>query len=238
MVYDSTFRISDVKTFISTVYEVQEDAEGQAERSGNAISKFIDERTITLLEVIELLEEKLTSQATEERARAIDILYNIFNSLRPDFFSNEELKYIVEFLHDRLKDQHFVIPKVILCLEPIVRCVHLPAGSVSKLLNQFFREVNIQSHIHRHRRSFFLTLQYMLKYYLQELKAYCSNDFIMNFIQAMENEKDPRNLLIIFKCIPTILSHFPLGQLDEDFFEVLACYFPVDFNPVRTRTLN
>jgi hypothetical protein len=46
-------------------------------------------------------------------------------------------------------------------------------------------------------------------------------------------EKDPRNLVILFNSIPIILSNFPLGPFVEDFFEVLSCYFPIDFSPVR-----
>lgn len=59
-----------------------------------------------------------------------------------------------------------------------------------------------------------------------------SSDFVINFLQAIDGEKDPRNLLLLFQIIPIVISNFNLGPFVEDFFEVLACYFPVDFQPV------
>ena len=55
----------------------------------------------------------------------------------------------------------------------------------------------------------------------------------MYFIQSMDGEKDPRNLLLIFRLVPKIINELPIDNFVEDLFEVLSCYFPVDFNPVR-----
>lgn len=50
-------------------------------------------------------------------------------------------------------------------------------------------------------------------------------------INAIEGERDPRNLIIIFTFIPKLLKLFKLDGLKEEMFDVLACYFPIDFNP-------
>lgn len=57
-------------------------------------------------------------------------------------------------------------------------------------------------------------------------------DFVLGFITAMDGEKDPRNLVLLFALIPTIVNHLPLGPFTEDMFEVVAAYFPIDFVPV------
>nr|KAG5698747.1 hypothetical protein BaRGS_032166 [Batillaria attramentaria] len=47
----------------------------------------------------------------------------------------------------------------------------------------------------------------------------------------MDGEKDPRNLMLAFRCAQIVCNHFNLGAMEEDMFEVTACYFPIDFVP-------
>lgn len=54
-----------------------------------------------------------------------------------------------------------------------------------------------------------------------------------HIISAIDGERDPRNLKFLFSMLPAILRGLSLGHLTEDFFEVIACYFPVDFKPVN-----
>lgn len=56
--------------------------------------------------------------------------------------------------------------------------------------------------------------------------------FVMGCIQAMEGERDPRCLMQAFALVPMLCNRFILGELEESLFDVCACYFPVDFNPV------
>jgi len=74
-----------------------------------------------LAEVVEALCSRLTSTAVQDRVVGMSLLGHILRNLKPDFLNEKELTFIVEFLHDRLKDQHLVIPKVILSILPIVR---------------------------------------------------------------------------------------------------------------------
>lgn len=63
-------------------------------------------------------------------------------------------------------------------------------------------------------------------------------DFVYGFIQSMDGEKDPRNLLICFECIRLICSQMNLGPFVDETFEVFACYFPIDFTPVSMRLVH
>lgn len=54
-------------------------------------------------------------------------------------------------------------------------------------------------------------------------------DFVYGVISAMDGERDPRNLLLLFNWLPTFLHTVTLGHLCEEMFETIACYFPVDF---------
>lgn len=61
-------------------------------------------------------------------------------------------------------------------------------------------------------------------------------DFVYGFIGAMDGERDPRLLLYLYDFFPKFVSTFPLGHLDQEAFEVVACYFPIDFNPIRNES--
>ncbi len=43
-----------------------------------------------------------------------------------------------------------------------VKCKNLPQGAGSKILEQLFREANVQSHVHKIRHTFFKSLQCLL----------------------------------------------------------------------------
>ncbi len=55
--------------------------------------------------------------------------------------------------------------------------------------------------------------------------------FVSGAIQAIDGEKDPRVLLFCFKIMKSIIGNFQLKNLVEELFEVVSCYFPIDFKP-------
>lgn len=55
-----------------------------------------------------------------------------------------------------------------------------------------------------------------------------SGEFLDAFLAASANEKDPRNLLLIFTAVP-LLVKLPLKDHAEELFESVFCYFPVTF---------
>ena len=69
---------------------------------------------------------------------------------------------------------------------------------------------------------------------MQEL----GQDFVFGFIQAVDQERDPRNLLILFSLFPIVAKYFRLEPFTEELFEVFSCYFPVDFSAVSVSYLS
>lgn len=63
---------------------------------------------------------------------------------------------------------------------------------------------------------------------LLELQSMGIN-FTYSIITSIDGERDPRNLLFLFDLMNKYLKIIPLGHLVEDMFDVLACYFPIDF---------
>ena len=69
-------------------------------------------------------------------------------------------------------------------------------------------------------------------------------------LAAVESEKDPRNLVLCFDLTHFMLVNF-MGpqcafyqemakevreQLEESFFDEIACYFPINFKPPKNDT--
>lgn len=55
-------------------------------------------------------------------------------------------------------------------------------------------------------------------------------NFIGGFINCMDGEKDPRNLLVAFELVRVIIDQFDISQHIEDLFEIVFCYFPISFS--------
>ena len=74
--------------------------------------------------------------------------------------------------------------------------------------------------------------------------------FVQNTLAAVEEEKDPRNLMISFDLIYFIISeyfsdHSPalgednkelIEQLHESIFDSVSCYYPINFKPPKNNT--
>lgn len=56
-------------------------------------------------------------------------------------------------------------------------------------------------------------------------------DFVYGVISSMDGERDPRNLLYLFTILTQFIKNIPLGHLIEEMYEVIACYYPIDFQP-------
>lgn len=53
--------------------------------------------------------------------------------------------------------------------------------------------------------------------------------FVYGVITAIDGERDPKNLIFLFEWLPTFCRECEYTSLTEDVFEIMACYFPVDF---------
>ena len=42
------------------------------------------------------------------------------------------------------------------------------------------------------------------------------SDFVCNFIQSMDGERDPRNLVICFQCLQYMTKHLDIGKITNE----------------------
>ncbi|SPO27717.1 related to Transcriptional coactivator MMS19 [Ustilago trichophora] len=57
-------------------------------------------------------------------------------------------------------------------------------------------------------------------------------DFLQGYVNMVQGEKDPRNLMILFGVDKVLLTEWIMDrQMTEKFFDITFCYFPITFRP-------
>ena len=107
----------------------------------------------------------------------------------------------------------------------------VPTEQINQLFLTLFSSVHCQNFQRIERHTIFLILKYVINNKSAELKQ-IEDQFVSGVMDAIDGERDPRNLSLLFELLPVFLKKFSLSNKVEDMFEIIACYFPVDYNPV------
>lgn len=183
-----------------------------------------------ILDVVESLGSCLTSTEPRTRARGVQLLSQTLQQCY-SLLTEKEVQVLTVFYENRLKDHHLLAPPVLQGLKALSMSQVLPKGLAVSILKALFQEVHVQSLMQIDRHSVYSIISNFMESREEELKG-LGSDFTYGFIQAMDGEKDPRNLLLAFKLARDIIvKKFAMGPFVEEFFEVTSCYFPIDFSP-------
>ena len=92
-------------------------------------------------------------------------------------------------------------------IQSIFAFEHLDGKDICQLFRAFFTQVHVQSQIVTDRRFLFNILHQLLnaEHRLNQLTT-LGSEFILAFIQAVDAEKDPINMKVIFSMWPIILQ--------------------------------
>lgn len=193
------------------------------------IANAIQERNIQLIDLVEELEATIISSDISLREKGIKLLSEVLNSLPKDFLASKEVETMSEFMILRLQDHHTVVPHALQGLLALSQSCNLPKGYASKIILSVFKEVHVPSQLQNDRYTVYQMIATLLQSHLEDLKKVES--MVFGFIQVLDGERDPRCLLMGFHIVPQLVKHFDIGPFAEDLFDVVACYFPIDFNP-------
>ena len=108
---------------------------------------------------------------------------------------------------------------------------NIPQNGPVHLFTAIFQHVQCQTLLLQDRQVMYRIFEILLRCKSSNLKSLGYN-FVVGFINSIDGESDPRNLVLLFRIIPYFVKEFPLGHLTEEMFEVIACYFPVHYNSV------
>ncbi|XP_059147306.1 MMS19 nucleotide excision repair protein homolog [Physella acuta] len=199
--------------------------------ASNKIATEIKKSKANLVQFIESLGTYLTNTDNVTRGRATQLIGDVLGLLPSAYLTQEEVEVMANFLLSKLSDHHSVQPHALQSLAVLTTRYHsLPEALVIQICQTIFREIQNQTLAHADRRATYKIMQNFLGSSRPAIEQ-MGSDFVIGFIQLMDAEKDPRNLILCFNIAHFIISNLQLGVFTEEMFEVLGCYFPIDFIP-------
>ncbi|XP_068438779.1 MMS19 nucleotide excision repair protein homolog [Clinocottus analis] len=220
MAADSTLLLSLVEEFVS----------GLQDSKAKETATCVKDGQYTILQLVEALGLSLTSSQPHTRARGVQLLSEVLHECYGGL-TEREVEVLIVFFENRLKDHYVIIPPVLQGLRALTKCTVLPPGSAVSMLRSLFQDVHVQSLMLTERTCVYNMLINLMASREAELKG-LGADFVFGFVQSMDGERDPRNLLLAFQIAKSIiLRGYDLGKFTEELFEVTSCYFPIDFTP-------
>ena len=186
---------------------------------------------VKLVDFVTMLHSALTSNIVAERRRSSQLLTETVATLPDTFFLDAEILLLIEFFCARLSDHHSVVP---LCLAGIVKLLRLGtigSADIVRVVRVIFSDVTVQTLVQSDRMLIYEMFDRLLADRLSDLRRITA-EFVCGLVQAIDSEKDPRNLLVCLRLVEIVAKQFTLDDtLAEQLFEVVACYYPIDFSP-------
>ncbi|KAM9832322.1 MMS19 nucleotide excision repair protein homolog [Neosynchiropus ocellatus] len=209
---------------------VEEFVSGLQDSKAKETAAGIKDQQFTVLQLVEALGLSLTSTQPHTRARGVQLLSAVLQDCHADL-TEREVEVLISFYENRLKDHYVITPPVLKGLSALTKCPKLPPGSAVSMLRTLFQDVQVQSLMLAERQCVYNMLINLMETREAELKG-LGADFVFGFVQSMDGERDPRNLLLAFHIAKNIIHRgYDLGKFAEELFEVTSCYFPIDFTP-------
>ncbi|XP_042623031.1 MMS19 nucleotide excision repair protein homolog [Cyprinus carpio] len=209
---------------------VEEFVSGQVDSKAAETSTGVKNGQFTILQLVEALGVSLSSSQPQTRGRGVQLLSQVLQECYSSL-SEREVEVLLAFYENRLKDHYVIIPHVLQGLKALTKCSVLPPGSAVSVLKSIFQDIHVQSLMLAERSCVYNILISLMESKEEELKG-LGSDFIFGFVQSVDGERDPRNLLLAFQVARNIIQRgYDLGKFVEELFEVMSCYFPIDFSP-------
>ncbi|XP_050980877.1 MMS19 nucleotide excision repair protein homolog isoform X2 [Labeo rohita] len=209
---------------------VVEFVSGQVDSKAAETATGVKSGQFTVLQLVETLGFSLTSSQPQTRGRGVQLLSQVLQECYSSL-SEREVEVLLAFYENRLKDHYVITPHVLQGLKALTKCSVLPPGSAVSILRSIFQDVHVQSLMVAERSCVYNILISLMESREEELKG-LGADFVFGFVQSVDGERDPRNLLLAFQVAQNIIHRgYDLGKFVEELFEVTSCYFPIDFSP-------
>ncbi|ORX61054.1 hypothetical protein BCR36DRAFT_408034 [Piromyces finnis] len=214
--------ISEIQTFIENKSNTKE-----AFDSLNQMIQYVNNKKVTILMIVEDLSDTLVNTDPKIRAKGVELLIKVFSNCDVSIITPKIASVILKFCLERLNDLHS-LQSLLEGILYITENLEIDSEIVNDIPKTLFDELTIQGYQQTVRHVIFKIYDSLVEKYLSELKK-IEDIFVPGFVQTVEGEKDPRNIMIIFKIIKIILKEMNYKPYIEDIFEIVFCYFPISF---------
>ncbi|KAL1491561.1 hypothetical protein ABEB36_012139 [Hypothenemus hampei] len=184
---------------------------------------------LKILDVIQKLQCLLLSESVPKRDMGVLILSTTLQNLEQHVLNAQELSVLSSYFIEKLKDHHQVASSALKgVLSLVLFNDEIPKESVIDLVSCIFQHITCQQQQQPHRYLIYEIFETVLKQHLNAVES-MGIDFVYGVISSIDGERDPKNLIYLFSWLQRFLKTVKLGHLSEEMFDVLSCYFPVDF---------
>ncbi len=222
-----------MKGLISSFVDVSASDSVHEEAVAGVLSVLSQGQSGGLTQVVEGLEEALVHPSGATRARGVLLLALLLQRLSLGLVSAHEASFLLVFLRDRSRDSPCV-PEVLAALTALVQrwSSAVAAPALEATLVTLFAELFVQGLDQPTRHAAFRFMEAVITN-VPEAAVAMNHDFVFGYLQMIDGERDPRNLLLIFSLTPRVLSIVSgwENRLAEELFDVCACYYPINYKP-------
>ncbi|CAK9233389.1 unnamed protein product [Sphagnum jensenii] len=200
---------------------------------------------ITINEVVTGLEMYLTTTDNVIRARGIQLLAEILVGLSVMPLEDTVVHSLTIFFGARLADWHSLRAALLGSLTLLRRAPHVGAvvgEDAREVARLALENLHVQA-LAQHDRMLCLEFFQCLLSRHGAAIAPLGGDLVFGVCAAIEEEKDPRCLLLVFRIVESLTLVFPdsdgpVADCAEDLFDIVSRYFPISFNPVSYTAFN
>eukprot|EP01018_Ginkgo_biloba_P001984 Gb_13638 [translate_table: standard] len=193
---------------------------------------------LTIQVVVSDMEMYLTTTDNAVRARGILLLAEILTCLRTKPLDDSSIHSLATFYTSRLADWQALRGAVIGCLALLRRKNDVglvSAADARKLAQSYLENLQVQALTQQDRMLCLELLECLLDVYADAVSP-LGDDLVYGVCAAIDEEKDPRCLLLAFHIVELVVRLFPdaegpVGNCTEDLFDIISRYFPISFTP-------
>ncbi|TPX58071.1 hypothetical protein PhCBS80983_g03371 [Powellomyces hirtus] len=205
------------------------DGSQEAAAALNDIVAAVSQGHTSFLGLVEQLGPQLTHSDPFARAKGVGVLSSVLLQCPPERIGQNAVNVLVKFYIERLQDQPSV-GELLKGLHAILKLDLVTSPDAEQVARSIFAELNVQTYQQTVRHAAFEIFDLLMRKQLPAVRKF-GPSFVSDYVQVMDGEKDPRNLLLAFRTVKLIIGTLDYSNHAEDLFGIVFCYFPITFRP-------